>query len=197
LPFDDNDIRTIIARADTLQRMSAASVDDVEALVRAGEEVGIGRAAIERAIREHLGTPAAPPAVGELTFAKSSDGKYYVGEVTAASGSELTVRFLRGGERAVALDEVRPCSFLPGDRVVCNWPNWGAWTCSVASYDASSRQVKVTDGWGGFQTFPLAEVWLAPRTAESDERSRTYAKLFGAGAAIGAVIGSLITAFVF
>lgn len=165
-------------------------------MIQAAEEVGIPRAAVERALRERFGLPAQPPRAGALTFARSADGKYYVAEVLAATPDEVRVRYLRGSEHTVALDEQRPCAFLPGERVVCHWPWWGPWTCTVISFDAEKGRIKVSDGWGETRSFPIAEVWLdAPRDHASRRgRARIYVTLLGAGAGLGAIIGSVITA---
>lgn len=196
MPLADDEIRAIVARADELQRGSGVSQADVDALVQAGEELGISRAAMERAVREHVGSPAEPPKVGELTFAKSTDDKYYVARVVTSTGEDFRVQFLRGGERALAQGELRACSFLPGERVVCPWPSWGPWACTILSYDAAASRVTVTDGWGETRSFGLEEVWLAPRTASKQRRLRVYAGLLGAGAAVGAAIGALVAAWV-
>ena len=194
MPLADEDIRAIVARADELQRFAAIPQEELESLVRAGEELGITKAAMERALRERLGTPADPPKVGELTFAKSTDDKYYVALVESSSGEDFRVRFLRGGERILARDELRPCAFLPGERVVCPWPSWGPWTCTVLNYDVADRRITVTDGWGETRSFPIGDVWLAPRTVSTKRRLHLYTALVGIGATVGAAVGALITA---
>ena len=103
--------------------------------------------------------------------------------------------FLGGGEHRVTLDQMRPCAFIPGERVVCDWPWWGPWTCNVVAYDSIKERVKVNDGWGYTKTFPVSEIWLAPDKAKpTSARRRVYATLVGAGAGAGAIIGSIITA---
>lgn len=170
--------------------------EELEAVIGAAEEVGLARPAVERALRERLALPAPRPAVGTLAFARSADGKFYVAEVVSVSTEGVRVRFLRGGEHLVTLDQLRPCAFIPGERVVCNWPWWGPWTCTVVAYDAVKRRVKVSDGSGYTRTFGVAEVWLAAarKAGASGARTRVYATLIGAGAGAGALIGSIITA---
>jgi hypothetical protein len=195
----DDDVREVLARALEIQSTTLhgdAFHSELEAVIQAAEEVGIARAAVERALRERLNLPLKTPAAGDLTFAKSADDKYYVAEIVTATADGFRVRFLRGGEHTVSLDELRPCSFLPGERVVCPWPWWGPWTCTVLSYDASSRRVKVTDGWGDNREFRLEEVWLNSqrKNAGRPSRTRIYTTLIGAGAALGALIGGIVTA---
>jgi hypothetical protein len=68
----------------------------------------------------------------------------------------------------------------------------------VISYDAARQRVKLSDGMGTTKTFPLSDIWLAPpRTLDvSGSRARLYATLLGAGATVGAIIGSLLTAII-
>lgn len=193
----DEELRDVLERAEEIQRTSRHGEDaraELEAVIGAGEAVGLQRAAIERALRERLDL-APMPDVGGLAWAKSADGKYYVAEVMSISADTVRVRFLRGSEHVVAHDEVRSCSFIPGERVAVYWPWWGPWTCKVLAYDASKQRVKVDDGWGSTKTFPVSEVWqAAPRRLEvRNPRTRMYVTLLGAGAGIGALIGSILT----
>ena len=195
----DDQLRDVLARAEEIQRTSWVGTDrnaELEAVIGAAEEVGLARPAVERALRERLDIFATPPTPGELVFAKSADGKFYVAEVLSLTADGVRVRFLRGSEHVVGADEVRPGSFIPGERIVCNWPWWGQWTCTVVAYDAAKQRVKLSDGWGDTKTFPAAEVWLPParKVDAQGARGRIYATLIGAGAAIGAIGGSIVTA---
>jgi hypothetical protein len=196
----DDELREVFARADEIQRTSRRGGEwnaEVAAVMAAAEEIGLSRQAVERAIQERLNLPMAPPDVGALAWARSADGKFYVAEVVAASDDGVRVRFLRGSEHTVMLDELRPCAFIPGQRVTCNWPWWGPWTCSVVGYDPATQQVNLNDGWGYTKTFPVSEVWLPPEKARRGSgRNRVYLTLAGVGAGVGALIGSLITALV-
>jgi hypothetical protein len=195
----DDELRDVLARAEEIQRATLRGDEmnaELEAVIGAAEEVGLTRPAMERALRERLALAVTPPAVGTLAFAKSADGNFYVAEVLSISTDDVRVRFLRGGEHSVTRDQLRPPSFIPGERIVCNWPWWGPWTCTVVSYDAGIQRVTVSDGWGE-ETFPISEVWLnPPRRVESSSRTRVYATLIAAGAGLGALIGSVITALV-
>ena len=66
----------------------------------------------------------------------------------------------------------------------------------MLSYDASGHRVTVSDGWGETHTFPLDKIWIAPRKDSARARNRVYAKLIGAGAVAGGIIGSILTALV-
>lgn len=194
MALTDDDIRAIVARAEALQR-SGDRAGDAEALIQAGEELGISRSAMERAVRERLRTPLAP-AEGDLVFARSADDRFYAANVLASVDGGYRVRFLKGGERLGAADDLREPPVLPGDRVTCPWPGWGAWTGTVVGYDAESSTLTVSDGWSEQREFAVRDVWLAPRTAERQRRRRIHAALLIGGAAAGAVLGSLITALV-
>ncbi len=194
----DSELRDVLARAEEIQRATRHGDEwraEVAAVIGAAEEVGLSRNAVVRAINERFNL-ATPPAVGSLTWARSADGKFYVAEVVSTHEveGEALVRFLRGSEHRVTLDQLRPCAFLPGERIVCNWPWWGPWTCTVVAYDPVKQRVKLSDGWGN-KTFPVSEVWLPPaKPASGSARARIYVTLVGAGAAVGALIGSIVTA---
>lgn len=194
----DDELRDLLARAEEIDRAARQGSEwnaELAAVISAAEEVGLSRQAVERALAERLDLPAAPPAVGSLAWARSADGRSYVAEVLTVSEDGARVRFLRGGEHDLPLDALRPCAFIPGARVTCDWPMWGPWTCTVVAYDAAKQRVKLSDGWGSTRSFPVSEVWVA--AAKPDTRAarrRVYATLLGAGAA-GALLGSIITAF--
>lgn len=196
----DEELRDVLARAEEIQagaRTGPAAQKEIEAVISAAEAVGLERSAVERALRERLPMPLSPPAPGSLVFARSSDDRYYVAEVLSVTDDSIRVRFLRGSEQDVTLDQLRPVSFNPGERVTVDWPMWGPWTCEVLSYDAARQRVELSDRWGSTRSFPIDEVWVQPKKSVDfpvSGRTRVYVALVGAGAAIGAVIGSVVTA---
>jgi hypothetical protein len=196
----DDELRSVLTRAQDIQRSSlhgSAFDSEVESVIQAAEEVGLSRAAVVRALRERADMFIRPPEPGKLVFAQSVDGKFYVADVLSVNDDGVAVRFLRGSEHVVGMDELRPCSLLPGERVVCDWPWWGPWTCTVLSFDADSERVKVSDGSGSTRTFAISDIWLnAPRKSVVGRaaRRRVYATLIGLGAGVGALIASILTA---
>jgi hypothetical protein len=189
----------VLARAQEIQSHALPDAMELEAVIQAAEQVGIPRNAVERALRERLNIPARAVVVGDLTFAKSADDRFYVAEVLSVSDTGFRVRFLRGSEHVVSLDELRPCTLLPGERVVCPWPWWGPWTCTIVAFDAANRRVKVNDGWGETRTFRIADIWVAPPRSRAHDRrtkARIYAALIGTGTIAGAIIGSIMTALI-
>ena len=193
MKMETDDLRAVFARADEIQNNAPPARADIEAVIQAAAEVGIARSAVERALRERLNLPMRPLAVGDLTFAKSADEKFYVAEVVSLSGDNVRVRFLRGSEHTVSHDELRPCSFLPGERVICPWPQWGPWTCTVLSYDEAERRIEATDGWGEKRSFAIRDVWITPLKNNTKSKARVYGALLAVGATVGAAIGSLLT----
>lgn len=195
MQLSDDELRDVLTRAEEIQRNSRTADSmhsEFEAVIGAGEAVGLSRPALERALRERLDLAVSPPEPGSLVFAQSADGKYYVAEVVDWAMDSVRVRFLRGSEHRVPLEQVRPCAFLPGERVVVNWPWWGPWTCTVVSYDSAREKVKLTDGWGYTKSFPISEVWQSGR--KPGGKFRLYATWLSVGAGVGAIIGSAITA---
>lgn len=189
MAISDKDLRDVLTRAREIQN-EGRSVDNLDELIAAGEAAGLARPAIERAIRERFGAASVQP--GALVFAQSADGKYYVAEVVSAHDDSVRVRYLRGSEHVVASDQVRPCGFLPGERVVANWPWWGPWTCTVISYDATRQKVTLSDGWGDTRSFPISEVWQTDRTAWNG-RLRAAITWLSVGVGLGAVVGTSLT----
>ena len=198
--LSDDELREVLARAEEIQRTSrhgSAWEAERAAVISAGEDLGLSRESVELALSERFQAAPAPPEVGSLVWARSADDKFYVAEVRSTFEGGALVRFLRGSEHRATLDQIRPCTFLPGERIICHWPWWGPWTCTVLSYDAEKQRVKVSDGWGYTRTFPVREVSLAPpREEHGKSRFRVYATVLGVGASLGALIGAAITAFV-
>ena len=195
MQLSDDELREVLTRAEEIQRGSRAvgiMKAEMEAVIGAGEAVGLARPAMERALRERFDV-ALPPTPGSLVFAQSADGRYYVAEVVSAADTSVRVRYLRGSEHVVTAEQLRPCAFLPGEKVIANWPWWGPWTCTVISYDAARQKVKLTDGWGDTKSFPISDVWQSGRKAWGG-RLRISATWLSIGAAIGAVVGSAVTA---
>ena len=190
----------MLARAGEIQLHSEpgeSQAAEIEAIVAAAEEAGLSREAVLQAMRERLHTVVQAPAVGTRVFATSADGKLYVADVTTATEQSVRVRFLKGGELDVPLGAIQPCSFLPGQRVVCPWLDWGWWTCTVVSYDAEQGVIKASDGWGTTETFPITEVRLNPVRATRERkpipRLRFFLYSLATGAALGGTLGCVAT----
>jgi hypothetical protein len=193
----NDELHEVLARAQEIEsavRDGAEHNAEVSAVIAAAEEVGLSRQSVERALAERLYLPGAPPVVGALTWARSANGNSYVAEVLSTSDDDTRVRFLRGGEDHLPIYELRPIGLTPGEHVVCDWPGWGPWTCTVVGYDPAARRVELSDRWGSKNTFPVSEVWLAPRKPGSASRRRLYATLLATGAAAGTLVGSILTA---
>ena len=193
--LSDEELRDVLIRAEEIER-GARTADtmqaEFEAVIGAGEAVGLSRVAVERALRERVELVTTPPAIGSLVFARSADGKFYVAEVISGDQSDIRVRYLRGSEHTVALDQLRPCALLPGEKVMVNWPWWGPWNCTTVSYDSAKQKVKLTDGWGYTKAFPLSEIWQSGKKAWS-ERFRIAATWMSVGIGLGALVGTSLT----
>jgi hypothetical protein len=194
----DDELRDVLQRAEEIQRTTRRADQmqgEIAAVIEAGEGIGLTRAAVERALRERLAFAPAP-VVGDRVFAKSADGKFHLANVVSISGDDIRVSFLRGGERVVTADEVKPGSFVPGQRVMYHWPWWGPWSCEVISYHAPTGFLVLSDRWGSTTTCRAEDVWLEPQreTKALTSRKRAYVTLVGMSVGIGAVVGSLITA---
>lgn len=195
--LSQEEVREILARAEEihLRRGAAdAPLGDTEFVIRAAEEAGLSRAAVEEALRERFNLLAAPPEPGELVFAKSTEQFFSVAEVLQTDANRTRVRFLNGLEQTVNFEHLRPLSLGPGARILCPWPNWGWWTCTVISYDSKKQKVKVTDGWGTTKSFNIAEIALeSPKRKGAGLLERSKALLYCLIAAGGGLIGAVAT----
>ena len=145
-------------------------------------------------VRARTNIPVHVPDSGDRVFARSRNGKFYVADVLAAEGNGFRVEFVSGGEHVVAQEEMKPCSFLPGDRVTVDWPWWGVYTCTVVSYDEASECVTLTDGWGSEEVFELDKVWLEPPRNEAGTARRRAYGLVTFGIVVGGALGATLTA---
>ncbi len=189
----EEDIKGVLARAEEIYLKTSDSHDS-DVVIRAAEEAGLPREAVEQALREQFELFHEAPAVGDLVFARSSDDHHYVAQVTAMSETGYRVRFLKGGESAMPLQSLKPCYFLPGEEVTVNWPWWGWWAVSVVSYDAESRQVQVSDGWNE-EWFAMTDIRLDPPKKVGAVRKAqiwTYAALIACGATVSAIVTWLV-----
>jgi hypothetical protein len=187
--LSDDEVRELLARAEEIQ--SKGSLNTYEAVMSAAEEAGLSRDAISQAVQERLSATFAP-GEGQLVFAKGEKDRYFAAEVVKQGGGSALVRFLNGSEHQVPLSSLRPLTLLPGESIVCPWPDWGWWTCSVVHFDTVRRKVKVTDSLGTEKTFDLAQVFVkAPGTPP--DLSKYPWLLMSALTLGGGIIGSILT----
>ena len=100
MQLSDNELRDILERAEEIQLATRNRNElsaEVEGLIEAAAAVGLGRAAVERALRERLDFSMTPPAAGSETAPSTS---------STTSGCSLTA-IRRTAERAVEV-EVTP-----------------------------------------------------------------------------------------
>ena len=189
-------MRDALSRAEELHLRSALEEGNspaFESVLSAAEEMGIPRDVMLQALQEKLGKPMDTPAVGHMVFAKSADNNYYVAEVLEAEPRKVTVRFLSGGEDTLCEDCLRPCKFVPGMKVVVQWPMWGWYKGDVISYDDKKQKLVVSDGWHE-KKFHISEVRLdAEKKKGTRPRSKLYWTLVTVGIALGGPIGAFIT----
>jgi hypothetical protein len=194
--LSDDELRDILARAEEIQeskRTADTMQAEFEAVIGAGEAVGLTRVAVERALRERVDL-ATLPAAGSRVFARSADGKFYVADVLSTDEHSVRVQFLRGSEHTVTLEQLRPCSLLPGEKVMVDWPWWGPWKCTIISFDATKQKVKLSDGWGDSKSFRISEIWQNDtKSVAMGGKTALYAKWLGLGASVGAAVGSIVT----
>lgn len=193
--LDEQAIREILVRAEEIH-LGASSEGESEhkALIKAAEEAGLPRDAIEQALRERLESSKLQTAPGEFVFAPSADGKLYVAEVIESNSTKIRVKFLNGSESTVSPESAQAATFLPGTKVYANWPHWGWWNCTVLSYDQPNRLLRLTDGMGSERSFPLTEIRINP--PKSQHASSNFLQSLASNPNIGYVAIAMAIAFV-
>ncbi len=198
MPLSNDDVNAVLLRADQIQRAELRGADEAEIqrFVERAEASGYSKTAVLQALRERF-VATAPVAVGDRVFAKSSDNKYHIATVASRGQGETRVSYLRGGERVVPSDAVRPFALVPGERVSVHWPMWGSWSCEVLSYDEANGTVNLSDRWGSEKDFPISEIWIEPPSASSGFGSFVvWTSLLGAGAVIGGILTAIVSRIV-
>lgn len=192
-------VREVLQRAGEIDQMRLRGIEDlsdVDTVIAAAQEVGVSREAIVQAMQEQLDLLGEPPTAGDRVFAKSANGKFYPAEVTRVNEGTMVVRFLSGGETTLSSKDIRPFNVTPGSKLVCNWPDWGWWTCTVLAYDEAAGKVRISDNWGSEETVALTEVYLDSKQFEQRGASLWSRISWQAGllfAAGGGILGSLAT----
>lgn len=200
--LNDQETREILVRAEEIQQQQRQDIEigqRTEDVVAAAEEAGLSREAVLQALRERQSVRSAPIRVGALVFAPTDDEKLYVAEVLTLEDGHANVRYLSGSDHVVLESDLRPFQMLPGQKVRCDWPGWGWWTCTVVSCDRENRIVRASDGWGTTKIFSLKDVYVQIPAKNEGSRNSVRLRITSylisaviAGAAIGSVITWLI-----
>ncbi|MFM9873477.1 MAG: hypothetical protein ACKVQS_08440 [Fimbriimonadaceae bacterium] len=191
--LNENEIREILKRAEQIHiGATTEEQSDEKALIKAAEEAGLPRDAVEQALRERLEAQELKATPGDFIFAPSTDGKLYVAEFLHSSAGQTTARFLNGSEATFPSEQAQVAQFNPGCKVQANWPNFGWWTCTVIAFDKPNRLLRLSDGWGSEKSFPLAEVRTIPPKTHSNSLQTQLVNLWDRHkVAIIAVAGAL------
>lgn len=153
--LDEQAIREILVRAEQIH-LGTTEQSEEDALLKAAEEAGLPRNAVEQALRERIAMQANNQ--GDFIFAPGGDGKLYIAEVLSDQNGITRAKFLNGSEVTFPSDQAMTATFLPGSKVQANWPAFGWWTCTVLGYDKPNRLVRLSDGFGTEKTISLTEL---------------------------------------
>ena len=160
-----------IARQETPAQV-ATSEDELELYLQASEEAGIPRAATLQALRERLLVPIESFQPGDLAFAPSTDGRFYVAKVIRTDERGAIVRFDKGGELPVALSELRPLGLVPG-RQLQFYKDHQWWNGAVNTYDAANKQLVLSAvAYGTVKKIKLSDIRLVPETPTNGDALR-------------------------
>lgn len=194
--LSNDEIKDILTRAEEIRTESAGNESlEIKSFIQSATEAGYDRDAIERAIQERLNPPSLDVKVGDVVFAASGDSHFYAAHVLSVTDSQVDVEFMAGGKASVPRKSVYPLHLTPGTRVVCKWEGFGWWTCTVLNTDLDEMWVRVSDGMGSEETFPIESIRMVkpkPVGAAKAAADALRFKLIMA-ASSGGVVGALIT----
>ncbi len=159
--LNENEIKTILERAEQIHSATNFEYESEAAgLLKAAEEAGLPREAIELALKERLSSQQLPCVKGDLIFAPRQDGALHVARVIESKNSVIQAQFLRGTEVTLPIEKVIKADFQFGTKVQAHWPvhNWHKST--VIGFDLEGETVKLSDGWGFTKSFHLSEIRL-------------------------------------
>ncbi len=195
--MEQQEIREILQRAEEIEQQRSYSLGDSPAenqIVAAAMEAGLSREAITQAVQERMAINSVSREVGELVFALSADGYCYPARIRAINGDVIEVTFLNGFEHRLMKSDIHPFSLLPGSTVNAPWAGWGAWNCTVLSYDRENLRVRLSDRMGSEQNFAIADIRIKASTGADSIRNVAEMWLYGAAfVAGGGIVGALIT----
>src|SRR4051794_3063535 len=118
LQLTEGDLSETLSRArEIAERGAGVSTAECEALLAAGEEMGIPRDAILQALRERLPAVTETFVAGQQVFAPSVDGHWHPATIVTLGTHSAAVQFHNGGEHSCAVGDLRPLSFPPGRKV--------------------------------------------------------------------------------
>jgi hypothetical protein len=187
-------IKSVLARAEEIQSQGGLHADheEIDTVVRAATEAGLSEQAVLQALRERLSIVPGDLELGQRVYAKSSDGFFYPATIEKIDAASVKVNFLGGGYANLSKLDLRPMTLMPGQKIMCPWPDWGWWNCTLVSYNSKTDEVEVTDGWSETNTFPLTSTRLS-KTDGMPKADLTAKITWWAAMIGGGVIGSAIT----
>jgi hypothetical protein len=170
----------------------AESESEIEAYLRAAEELGIPRTAAEQALREKLLLPLESVAKGDLVFAPSVDGHHYPATVVRPNGATVLIEFVTGSEHTVATADLQPLALVPGREVEYREKDWGWIRGTIKTFNASKQRVELQSSWGETRKVTLDEIRLAaPKKKKSAREQKVSTLLWRTSLLVGSTAGIL------
>lgn len=189
--MNSEELADVLDRAQQIQQMQQGATE-YEEVTRAAEELGISREATLQALRERLGTLPEAPVSGQMVFARSADGHYYLAKVIEASENNCKIRYLSGGEADVSPLDMRVMALAPGLRVEIFSPSVGGWTGgTISQYNQDAQSLKVMS-WGSQENISLDAVRLSGHSKPTAAWMHYFWVAAGSGV-LGALIHWLVT----
>jgi hypothetical protein len=192
--LSQEELTEVLRRAQEIDSASH-SISGIEEYVTAAEEAGVSREATLLALRERLGVPIALPTVGEMVFAKSSDGHFYTATVQNVGDKLVSVRFMNGSDAKVPIGEIREFALNPGQKL--NYHSNGMWwDAEIVRFNSEARSITM-NLWGAEETVTLDKVRIRKPTSFELNKSLglwiNRAAIFLAGTGAGMILMKILT----
>ncbi|MBI1756624.1 MAG: hypothetical protein HYR64_05905 [Fimbriimonas ginsengisoli] len=196
--MDQQEIHQVLDRAQQIESQQGLSLEgnpEVDALIQAGDEVGIKRESVLQALRERISVVDEPLKLKDIAFARLLDGIYHLGTVTGLEGDVVEVKFKNSAAASVQASAIRRFRGLPNEQVYCEWPYRGWTQCGIERYDPKDKMVDLSGPGGKTKWFALDELRLydQPPVHAGWVSPAPYWHLYVAVSIGSAIAGVLIT----
>jgi hypothetical protein len=131
------------------------------------------------------GKPVAQVGVGDVVWAKWTDGFHYVATVSAISGETYSVNYADGYKGDVPKADLAPFGISAGMVVQCKWSKGGFWPAKVLTVSPGTVEVEFLDD-KSHESHTAADLRLKPSPAINLANTGKSIARVGAGDAVWA-----------
>ena len=161
--LSDEEIAAVVERAHEISELETRlkpGESEMEQYVRVAEEMGVPREAMEQALKERFAFLEEKLDTGQIVFAKSGDGHFYLAKVKSAAEGRAQIKFMNGSDAVVGVHELQRATFTPGTQMDFYTKQYGMYirgTCEAFNETAQTISLRA---WGEMHSVPLDKVRL-------------------------------------